>query len=110
MKTPLEAPGSHARSDCHAWGSHPIYHLLTGVAGMRPASPGFGSLEVAPQPGGLKQVSASMPTPRGIASVALRFGDGGVSGTVDVPQGLPAKFTWNGRTFDLASGRNEIDY
>ena len=108
LKTPLEAPGSHARSDCHAWGSHPIYHLLTGVAGMRPASSGFGSLEIAPQPGGLKRINASMPTPRGMASVALRFADGGVSGTVDVPQGLPAKFVWNGRTVVLASGRNEI--
>ena len=108
LKTPLEAPGSHARSDCHAWGSHPIYHLLTGVAGMRPASSGFGSLEIAPQPGGLKRINASMPTPKGMASVALRFADGGVSGTVDVPKGLPAKFVWNGRTVDLASGRNEI--
>ena len=108
LKTPQEAPKSHARSDCHAWGSHPIYHLLTGVAGMRPASAGFGSLAVAPQPGGLKRVNASMPTPRGVASVALRFADGAASGTVDIPKGIPAKFEWCGRTADLAPGRNEV--
>ena len=75
---------------------------------MRPASAGFGSLAVAPQPGGLKRVNASMPTPRGMASVALRFADGAASGTVDVPEGLPAKFEWCGRTADLAPGRNEV--
>ena len=38
-----------ARSDCHAWGSHPIYHLLTGVAGIKPASNGFASVRIVPQ-------------------------------------------------------------
>ena len=41
LKTPLEAPGVRGRSDCHAWGSHPLYHLLTGVAGIRPVADGF---------------------------------------------------------------------
>ena len=75
---------------------------------MPRAGGGFGSLAVAPQPGGLKRVDASMPTPRGIASVALRFADGAASGTVDVPDGLPARFEWCGRTADLAPGRNEV--
>lgn len=108
LMTPLEGPGRHARSDCHAWGSHPIYHLLTGVAGMRPASSGFSSLLVAPQPGGLKTVKASMPTPKGMASVDLRFDGGKASGTVNVPQGMPAKFVWAGAETELKPGANEI--
>jgi hypothetical protein len=34
-------PGK-TRSDSHAWSAHPIYDLLTLVAGIEPASPGFG--------------------------------------------------------------------
>ena len=109
LKTPVEAPGRFARSDCHAWGSHPIYHLLTGVAGMRPASVGFASLEVAPHPGGLKWIKASMPTPKGIASVDLRFECGAVRGSVEVPDGMPAEFLWSGRPTRLAPGRNRIE-
>ena len=29
------------RSDSHAWSAHPTYDLLTLVAGIEPASPGF---------------------------------------------------------------------
>jgi len=35
-----EVPGE-TRSDSHAWTAHPIYDLLTLVAGLSPASPGF---------------------------------------------------------------------
>ena len=86
LKTPLEAPGVRARSDCHAWGSHPIYHLLTGVAGIKPAANGFASVRIAPQPGGLGRISARVPTPRGMVSVALRFEGDVPSGTVTLPR------------------------
>ena len=107
LKTPLEAPGD-ARSDCHAWGSHPIYHFSTGLAGIRPASLGFGSVEIAPCPGGLKRIEASVPTPHGAVSVDLQFADGEVDGTVTVPEGLPATFTWRGVSRSLAPGANAI--
>ena len=35
-----EIPGD-TRSDSHAWSAHPIYDMLTLVAGIEPASPGF---------------------------------------------------------------------
>ena len=35
-----EIPGN-TRSDSHAWTAHPIYDLLTLVAGIEPAAPGF---------------------------------------------------------------------
>ena len=108
LKTPLEAPGVRARSDCHAWGSHPVYHFLSGVAGIRPASPGFSSVVVEPHPGGLKQIRASMPTPRGMVSVDLKFEGDGPSGDVTLPEGLPGEFRWNGRTLELDAGRNVI--
>jgi hypothetical protein len=36
------------RSDSHAWTSHPIYDLLTLVAGIEPGSAGFGTVKIAP--------------------------------------------------------------
>ncbi len=109
LKTPLESPGERARSDCHAWGSHPIYHLLTGVAGITPAADGFAAVRVAPQPAGLKWIKAAMPTPRGMVSIDLRFEGGKASGTVVIPEGLPATFAWKGAEHPLKPGANDID-
>ena len=45
-----EIPGD-TRSDSHAWTAHPIYDLLTLVAGIEPASPGFATRPHRPAPG-----------------------------------------------------------
>ena len=108
LKTPLEAPGD-ARSDCHAWGAHPLYHFQTGLAGIRPASAGFRSAEIAPCPGSLKQIAASVPTPRGAIAVNLRFDGDKVRGTVTVPEGVSAEFKWRGAVRRLTTGLNAID-
>ena len=108
LRTPLEAPGVRARSDCHAWGSHPIYHFLTGVAGIKPASDGFSSVIVEPHPGGLKWVRASMPTPKGVVSVDLRFDGAEPSGTIVLPEGLPGEFRWKGKALALTAGRTPL--
>ncbi len=47
-----ETPGD-TRSDSHAWSAHPIYDLLTLVAGIEPASPGFATVHIAPHLGSL---------------------------------------------------------
>jgi hypothetical protein len=109
LKTPLEAPGD-ARSDCHAWGAHPLYHFRTGLAGIRPTSAGFASAEIAPCPGGLKRIDASVPTPRGAVSVDLHFDGDAVRGTVTVPEKLPTTFKWRGATRLLAPGANAISF
>ena len=109
LKTPLEAPGARGRSDCHAWGAHPLYHLLTGVAGIRPLTDGFAAVEVAPQFGPLTCIQASLPTPKGTLSVDLRRDGDSLSGMVDVPPGLPAEFVWQGRCRKLHDGINDIN-
>ena len=109
LKTPLEAPGVHARSDCHAWGSHPIYHLLTGVAGIKPAADGFAAVRIAPQPGGLTWLKATFPSPKGTIALDLRFEDGRVLGTATLPDGLPGTFVWKGAERPLRAGANPID-
>ena len=107
LKTPLEGPGD-ARSDCHAWGSHPAYHLLTGVAGIRPDAAGFARVRVAPQPGGLRRIEAGVPSPRGLVRADLRFDGGRVAGTVTLPEGLPGVFAWQGVETPLSPGANRI--
>ena len=34
------------RSDCHAWGAHPLYHMFASLLGIRPAAPGFRSVTI----------------------------------------------------------------
>ena len=104
LRTTLEMPGE-SRSDCHAWGAHPLYHLRTGVAGIRPSAPFFGAVEIAPCPGPLREIRASVPHPDGMIAVDLRFdGAGNVTGSVDLPKGLSGAFVWRGRRHPLVTG------
>ena len=107
--TVLEIPDPAAsRSDCHAWGSHPLWHLHAGVAGVRPDAPFYARALVDPQPGPLRFVRSVTPTPRGPVKLDLRFDGPRVAGSVELPPGLPGTFRWAGRDRPLAPGRNEI--
>lgn len=109
LKTPLESPGANARSDCHAWGAHPIYHALAGLAGIRPAALDYSKIEVAPCPGGLSFVRARAPHPKGTVAVDLNFEGTGATGTVTLPEGVEGVFKWNGTERQLAPGENRIE-
>ena len=107
MCTPLESPGD-ARSDCHAWGAHPIYHLHAGIAGVTPASSGFKSVKVAPQPGGLKRIKSKTPHPKGFVELDLSFEGDSVRGTVKLPEGVPGEFVWRNMRTPLKSGLQDV--
>lgn len=115
LTTPVEAPDGaigdfkEARSDCHGWGTHPLYFFATAIAGVTPAEPGFAKVRVAPAPGGLSSVRSVTPTVRGPVSVDLRFADGGAKGTVTLPHGVSGTFVWKSRTVELLTGENRID-
>lgn len=53
FKTTPEQP-EPTRSDCHAWGAHPLFHFYASILGIRPAAPGFSRVEIAPQLGQLQ--------------------------------------------------------
>jgi hypothetical protein len=92
------------RSDCHAWGAHPMFHVHASLCGIRPASPCFKSVRIAPQPCGSTFLKASMPHPQGDITLDLREENGRWRGEVATPAGVPcelllpdgARATWEG--------------
>ncbi|MEZ0242757.1 MAG: alpha-L-rhamnosidase C-terminal domain-containing protein [Sphingomonas sp.] len=95
------------RSDSHAWSAHPNYHLLATVLGIRPASPGFRTVSIAPAFGTMRRISGKMPHPGGMIEVRLeRVGEYGLKGVIVLPPGVTGSYIWNGVTRPLPSGEN----
>jgi hypothetical protein len=62
-----------SRSDCHPWGTHPLYHTVATVAGLRPTAPGFASAALEPLDGiPLCRLELTVPHPAGRITAALR--------------------------------------
>jgi hypothetical protein len=97
------------RSDDHAWSAHPNYDLMTLVAGIRPASPGFRTVLVAPHPGSLTELTASLPHPLGTIAAHYRKAAEGWVFDVSLPAGLTGTFLWDGTSTPLAAGPNHLD-
>jgi len=102
-----ETPGN-ARSDSHAWSAHPIYDLLTLVAGIEPASPGFATVRIAPHLGQLPSLAAQFPHPQGLISVDYRRKGSALDATITLPGTLTGKFFFNGRSYPLHPGVNKL--
>ena len=112
VTTLLEAPDegkngqSEPRSDCHAWGAHPIWFMQTGLSGIKPAAPFFEKVLVEPQPGALKSFHVRHPHPKGFVEADLEFNGRKASGTVKTP--VPGTFVFGGATVELKPGCNAI--
>jgi hypothetical protein len=107
--TPEKRIEQNPRSEVHPWTAHPAHFYFSLVAGIRPASPGFSTVTIAPNPGALESIVASLPTVKGAISVALRFSSGNkVSGKVTLPPGVTGSFVWNGRSTKLVGGENDV--
>jgi alpha-L-rhamnosidase len=113
-----EIPGD-TRSDSHAWSAHPIYDMLTLVAGIEPASPGFVTVRIAPHLGSLNALSASFPHPQGDIKVEYHYtgshGDPKIKGGstfhahITLPATVTGVFQFNGESHPLNPGQNQID-
>ena len=114
LTTTQEAPDSgkngqkESRSDCHAWGAHPIWFMQTGLAGIKSAAPFFEKVLVAPCPGGLKTLKATHPHPKGWIEVDLKFDGDKATGMVITP--VPGTFEFGGKTVELKAGINAIGH
>jgi hypothetical protein len=102
-----EIPGD-TRSDSHAWSAHPAYDLLTLVAGIEPASPGFSTVRIAPHLGALPSVTATYPHPQGDIKVDFHRNGSSLSGTITLPGTLTGTFVYNGKTTPLNPGVNQV--
>ncbi len=93
------------RSDSHAWSAHPNYDLLTIVAGIRPRTPGFATVIVAPHLGSLKHLSVAVPNPKGMTEAEYT-----VEGTrvITLPAGVSGELLWNGKTLSLHERKQEL--
>lgn len=107
FKTPIESP-EPSRSDCHAWGAHPVFHLHATIAGVRPTAPGFRTVRIAPQPGALTKLDLALPHPRGTVKLQAAFQDGRVEATVELPPETTGVFAWAGKETALQSGRQTV--
>lgn len=106
--TPPETP-EPSRSDCHAWGSHPLYHLVASVLGLRPASFGFDHVSVRPNMGPLPSIKVTIPHPRGTIVVQLEQTSRQLRGQIDLPEGVSGEFVHGDTTIKLIAGSNTIN-
>ncbi len=102
-----ELPGKEARSDCHAWGAHPLLFFRTGLAGIRSDAPFFARVKIAPQPGPLTSIQATYPHPSGeMIEVDLSFSEGRARGRIKTP--VPGVFVFGSQTRELPVGETVI--
>ncbi|HEY2466406.1 MAG TPA: alpha-L-rhamnosidase C-terminal domain-containing protein [Terracidiphilus sp.] len=102
-----EIPGD-TRSDSHAWSSHPIFDMLTLVAGIEPASPGFRSVRIAPHLGPLNSLEAKFPHPQGEIKVEYHRSGAGLTATITLPSTLSGSFLFHDQARTLKPGLNHI--
>jgi hypothetical protein len=108
LKTTIEMP-EPTRSDCHAWGAHPLFHYFASVLGIRPAEPGFKSVHIAPQLGSLTSARGTMVHPLGEIEVDLQREASTLRGHVSLPAGASGTFVFGGITQALTGGHHSIE-
>lgn len=73
----------------HAWGAAPANIIPRYVLGVRPLSPGYGRVMIAPQPGPLQELRGTVPTIRGPIRVSVvRDASGRWNVHYQVPAGI----------------------
>lgn len=106
-EVPIDWPSQ--RSDCHPWSAAPNIHFFSTICGIRPLSPGYKRVLVAPAMEKLSSLEAIFPHPAGnLALTIQRSGKQGLRGQIDVPEGMEVIFRWEGSETSFQSGLHEI--
>jgi alpha-L-rhamnosidase len=90
----------------HAWECTPLIQMSARVLGVTPKTPGFDTIEIAPQPCDLTWANGIVPTPHGNVEISWTRPESAFKITVVVPKGavatlkLPAQTTASQVTLD----------
>ena len=108
LRTTIEKP-EPTRSDCHAWGAHPLYHYYASILGIRPAEYGFGRVRITPQLGSLEWAHGILPHPGGgMIEASFRRENGTLHGLVHLPEGVTGALEYGGQRLELPCGWQEF--
>jgi hypothetical protein len=108
FKTTRESP-EPSRSDCHAWGAHPVYHSFASILGIRPAEFGFKKITIHPMLGDLTEVKATLPHPQGFIHVHLKkTAQQRLRGTITLPEGTTGTLIYGECIQTLEAGEQTI--
>ncbi len=107
FKTTFEKPGD-SRSDCHAWGAHPIYHYYASILGVRPARMGFESVGIRPMLGRMKSASGKLVHPKGFIEVSYKQTPEALEASITLPGGLSGTLAHGGAETALVPGQNRL--
>lgn len=105
-----EYPELNNRSDCHAWNAYPAYELFTVVCGIQNVAPGFTKAVIAPHPGDLKWINASLPWKNDKISVEMLQESGEYTWEIFIPKGLETTFRWKNQEKTLDTGKNILKF
>lgn len=103
-----EADQNTTRSDCHAWGAHPLFHYFATLAGIRPAVFGFDKITIAPRLGHLESLKAILPHPRGEVCASFKHTDGVLDATIELPECTEAEFEWCDQKLPIKTPCEEV--
>ena len=79
----------------HAWGATAINAISRFMLGVTPAEPGFKRISIAPNPGPVEKVSATVPTQAGYVRIEI---DGD---RLSVASPAPATVIWRGKNTEI---------
>ena len=108
FKTTPEVLHDSTRSDCHAWGAHPVYHFLSTILGIRPGDYGFKKVQICPMIGDLNFVKGAMVHPLGEIKVSIQRCTDGYDVEIDLPEGLPGSFKSGNAVLHLNPGHQKF--
>jgi len=97
-----------ARSDCHAWGSSPNIEFYRTVLGIDTDAPGFARVKIEPHLGTLQKASGEIPHPAGKISVKYVLNKEMWNLEINLPGNLTGSLVWNGKSYDLKAGINNM--
>jgi len=106
---PTTFPEGVNRSECHAWSASPNFEMPALFAGIQPASPGFKTVRIQPQPGNLKAIDASVAHWAGELKVRVTEQTTGTRFEIELPPGITGFLIWKEKRIPLRPGPNRLE-